>query len=201
MGGSASRRLSGCFGGSDARAPKRTAEHACGSGDVLPRLVVRTRDKPRPTTSRPDSFGFRGDPSPYIVAGGFVCLDKHADAAKGAESILAFAKAMLRCARAVKMPHNGLPTEIRVGVHSGAVITGLVGSKLPKFSIFGDTMNTASRMESTCRPGCVQLSRATKDLVSGHRLWPTGGVDVKGQGVMETFLWIPETAAREDYTK
>ena len=36
---------------------------------------------------------------------------------------------------------------------SGPVVTGLIGTKLPKFSVFGDTMNTASRLESTCVPG------------------------------------------------
>ena len=133
----------------------------------------------------------------YIVAGGlmtrdgdgFDCIDKDADAVQGAEKVLSFAKAMLSCAKAVKMPHNGRPAEIRVGVHTGEVITGLVGSKLPKFSLFGDTMNTASRMESTCRPGCIQVSAATKGILSsGHVLTPTGGVDVKGKGVMQTYL-------------
>jgi class 3 adenylate cyclase len=60
---------------------------------------------------------------------------------------------VLRCAKTVLMPHNGQPTRVRVGIHTGNVVSGLIGTKLPKFSIFGDTMNTASRMESTCRIG------------------------------------------------
>ena len=64
-----------------------------------------------------------------------------------------YLQALLRLAKTVMMPHNGQPTQVRVGLHTGTVVTGLIGTKLPKFSIFGDTMNTASRMESTCRPG------------------------------------------------
>eukprot|EP00983_Pelagomonas_calceolata_P025637 804591-Pelagomonas_calceolata.AAC.6 len=49
----------------------------------------------------------------------------------------------------VNMPDTQQPVRIRIGMHTGDVVSGLIGSKLPKFSIFGDAMNTASRMEST----------------------------------------------------
>ncbi len=51
------------------------------------------------------------------------------------------------------MPHDGSPVVIRIGIHTGPCVSGLIGTKLPKFSLFGDTMNTSSRMESTCTPG------------------------------------------------
>ena len=97
------------------------------------------------------------------------------------------------------MPHNGQPTHVRVGIHTGSVVTGLIGTKLPKFSIFGDTMNTASRMESTCRPGCIQVSLAARELLGEYTFTPTGGIEVKGKGLMETFLWDPEEHPEEQY--
>ena len=57
-------------------------------------------------------------------------------------------------------------------------------------------MNTASRMESTSLPGRIQVSSSTWDLVKGLDSWqPTGGIQVKGKGLMETYLWegqLPE---------
>jgi len=52
----------------------------------------------------------------------------------------ALPQALLCCAKMVRMPHNGEPTRIRVGIHTGPAVTGLIGTKLPKYSVFGDTM-------------------------------------------------------------
>ena len=93
----------------------------------------------------------------------------------------------------MKMPHNGELVMIRIGVHTGDCVSGLVGSKLHKFGLFGDTMNTASRMESTSQPGRIQISSSTYALLSQHQqtfFEATGGVEVKGKGRVETHLWI-----------
>lgn len=53
-------------------------------------------------------------------------------------SSLKFSQAMLRQAGTVIMPHNQQPTCVRVGIHTGFVVSGLIGSKLPKFGLFGE---------------------------------------------------------------
>jgi len=58
---------------------------------------------------------------------------------------------------------------IRIGICSGPVVAHVVGSSRPKYTIFGTTINTASRMESTCLPGRVQCSRLTALLVAKQR--------------------------------
>ncbi|GIL93412.1 hypothetical protein Vretifemale_20814, partial [Volvox reticuliferus] len=116
--------------------------------------------------------------------------DAEGHARRDAESVFRFAVAMLEAARDVRMPHNGEPVLLRVGLHSGPLVSGVIGTKMPKFALFGDTMNTASRMESTCKPGCIQVSGSTRELLPGVALQPTGGVLVKGKGVMETYVFV-----------
>ncbi|KAF5829769.1 hypothetical protein DUNSADRAFT_15534 [Dunaliella salina] len=140
----------------------------------------------------------------YIVSGGImspsqsgkgfglVVEEKH-DPKESAKRVMEFAKALLETAGQVRMPDTHQPVQVRVGLHTGDAVTGLIGSKLPKFSIFGDTMCTASRMESTGLPGRIHVSEATRALLQHEQWEATGGIEVKGKGLMDTYLWAPSS--------
>ncbi|MBL8011338.1 MAG: response regulator [Flavobacteriales bacterium] len=85
----------------------------------------------------------------------------------------------------------GRPTfEMRVGIHTGPVVAGIVGRRKFQYDIWGDTVNVASRMESTGEPGEVNISSATYDLVKdepGLLFTPRGRVNAKGKGELEMY--------------
>ncbi|MBK8498038.1 MAG: tetratricopeptide repeat protein [Flavobacteriales bacterium] len=87
---------------------------------------------------------------------------------------------------------QGLPYfEIRIGVHTGPVVAGIVGVKKFQYDIWGDTVNIASRMESSGEVGHVNISEATYALVKdepGFMFTPRGKVQAKGKGEMEMYF-------------
>jgi len=84
---------------------------------------------------------------------------------------------------------TGSELGIRIGIHTGSVVAGVIGTKKFIYDLWGDTVNTASRMESTGVPGRVQVSEATYLLLKDQfELEERGEIEVKGKGKMRTYL-------------
>jgi adenylate cyclase len=83
---------------------------------------------------------------------------------------------------------EGLPLDIRIGLSSGTVAGGVLGDQRILFDLWGETVNTAARMQSTAEPGSIQLSESTRTLLGDHPGFIRRQVDVKGLGLMDTYL-------------
>ena len=91
-----------------------------------------------------------------------------------------------------KMSASGKPAfEMRVGIHTGPVVAGIVGVKKFQYDIWGDTVNTAARMESSGEVGKVNISQATYKLLKDDNDFAfesRGKIEAKGKGEME--MWF-----------
>jgi adenylate cyclase len=79
--------------------------------------------------------------------------------------------------------------DLRIGIHSGPVVAGVIGTRKFSYDLWGDTVNTASRMESHSEPGRIQVSGATFALLeSRFSFEERGEIQVKGKGAMRTYF-------------
>jgi adenylate cyclase len=84
---------------------------------------------------------------------------------------------------------HGLDWAVRVGMNSGPVVAGIIGTRKFAYDLWGDTVNIASRMESHGQPGEVQVSEATRQLLEGkYEFHPMGVLEIKHSAPMPTYL-------------
>jgi len=102
--------------------------------------------------------------------------------------IVALAPRLLQSVNAIAAK-TGLNLQARIGIHTGPLVAGVIGTHKFVYDVWGDTVNTASRMESHSLPGRIQISAATRAALGDRYSYePRGMMDIKGKGRMETYF-------------
>jgi class 3 adenylate cyclase len=88
---------------------------------------------------------------------------------------------------------QGTEVRFRIGIHTGPLVAGVIGEKRFLYDVWGDTVNTASRLESYGSPGEIQVSAEVAERLQGRfRLKRRGEIEIKGKGRVETYFLVGE---------
>jgi class 3 adenylate cyclase len=110
----------------------------------------------------------------------------------GAEKMVQAALEMQQFAKQRLIEDSAEQIQLRIGIHTGVVIAGVVGSKKLQYDIWGDTVNIAARMEQNSEPSRVNISEVTRNLVKDKfRLTYRGKIEAKNKGEMDMYFADP----------
>jgi len=156
------------------------------SGKTAEELVFLLNDLFKRFDTRATSLGLEkiktiGDA--YMVAGGLPTNDD-----EHAIRVTKMALGMYEDLDAFNKEH-GMELDMRIGINSGPVVAGVIGHSKFSYDLWGNTVNTASRMESTCLPGKVQVSPSTYEQIKGHfDVQENQVIECKGLGQIMTYF-------------
>ena len=131
----------------------------------------------------------------YMVVGGLPQPNPH--------QVIAMAELALAMQRNIQthVRPDGVPFQLRIGIHCGSVVAGVIGVKKFAYDLWGVTVNLASRLETSSDPDTIQVSQAVYDQLSdahlGDRFTLTlrGDIDLKGKGTTRTYWLLGGTAS------